>query len=106
MPLISELTEELREEVDSLTEKKSTHWPFKIKSKLGPGPRGGRNKQTDRWECTCGNYICMCKGTGGDNKGQKKEVRIGREYKKEYNSLYKAWVAKQKKGKKKSKKKG
>lgn len=106
MEMIGQLVEELREALDGaeLTEMKSDHWPYKVKKRLGPGPRGGKNKRADDWECTCGSYKCTCKGISPETKGQKKTVLIGKEYKKTYNAEYKAWAKKHKKKKKKGKK--
>lgn len=74
-------------EADELTEKGKAHWPYKRKSHLGPGPRKGENDQTDNWDCSCANYKCTCKGSGG----RERKVRIKRSYKKAYNKQYKAW---------------
>jgi len=73
-----------------LAEKSARHYPFKRKSKLGPGPRKGTLSQADKWDCTCNNYVCSCKGPDG-----KKTVRIDRAYKAAYNREYRAWKAKQ-----------
>jgi hypothetical protein len=78
-------------EADALLEKGKEHWPYKNKSKLGPGPRGGENSQTDGWNCKCANYKCACKGP----EGKKRTIVIDKGYKKAYNKEYKAWRAKQ-----------
>jgi hypothetical protein len=75
-------------EADELLEKGKQHWPYKSKSKLGPGPRGGTNAQTDDWNCSCSNYSCNCKGPDG----RKKRVVIDKGYKSAYNREYKSWI--------------
>jgi len=103
---ITQLTEELRELVElELVEKQSQHYPFKTKAKLGPGPRGGTNRRANKWQCTCGNYVCTCKGVGGETKGQTKQVVIGQGYKRDYNKEYKSWSKAKSKAKKKKPKK-
>lgn len=79
-----------------LTEKGKKHWPYKNKSSLGPGPRGGSNKQNDSWDCKCANYQCKCKNADGGSR----TVKIDKGYKSAYNAEYKAWRAKQGKKKK------
>jgi hypothetical protein len=68
------------------------HNPFKTRSKLGPGPRGGTNSKTNKWKCKCPTpYRCLCRA------GKvKKVIRIGKPYKKQYNVQYKKWRSKQK----------
>lgn len=77
-------------------EKKSSsggHNPFKTKSKLGPGPRGGQNSKTGKWKCSCKTpYKCLCRKKGGGTK----TIRIKRSYKKPYNSEYKKFRKSQK----------
>lgn len=81
----------LLDEAEELTEKGKKHWPYKRKSKLGPGPRGGTNKKTDNWNCNCSNYRCQCKGP----EGAKRTIVIDKAYKRAYNQEYKSWRAKQ-----------
>lgn len=63
------------------------HNPFKVKNKLGPGPRGGTNTKTNKWKCKCPTpYKCLCKA------GKvRKNITISRGYKKIYNRAYKQW---------------
>lgn len=62
------------------------HNPFKTKTKLGPGPRKGRNSQTSKWHCKCSNYKCSC--VAGKRH---KTIKIQRAWKKNYNAEFKAW---------------
>lgn len=101
------LTTELREALDTLSER-SSHWPFKRKAtlsksgakKFGPPPGGERSvKKQDDWVCKRkGKYVQLCKGPNG----QKKIVRIDPSYKAGYNAAYRA--AKAAKAAKKKKK--
>ncbi len=71
----------------------ASHNPFKTKKKLGQGPRGGENRQTNNWKCSCPTpYRCMCRGKGG----RKKTIKIKKPWKASYNHEYKAWRKKQK----------
>ena len=76
-----------------LQERSQRHYPFKRKAKLGPGPRKGTLKKANRWDCTCNNYVCSCKGAG-DMSGRTKRVDIDKGYKASYNAEYRAWRAK------------
>jgi hypothetical protein len=69
------------------------HWPFKRKAKLGPGPMKQRNARTDFWDCLCDEYVCTCKGEGGQNK----HFRIDPKVKARYNKIYRAWKKSQRK---------
>jgi len=80
------------ERVERLLAEASKHYPYKNKSKLGPGPRGGTNAKTGNWTCKCANYKCACKGP----EGKKKTVVIEKPYKKAYNKEFKAWRKAQK----------
>lgn len=87
-----------------LDEKRSAHYPFKNKPKLGPGP--GPNKRifskANKYKCTCKKYKCRCTITKGPNKGQKrKPFTIDKANKKKYNAKYRAWRAGKKKDAKK-----
>ena len=91
----SELQEEVKSLKESiarapLQEKQSDHWPYKNKSHLGPGPKGGEHEQADDWECVCSDYECDCEDK---LSGETKRVKIKKPYKKRYNALYKAWRA-------------
>jgi len=81
-----ERAEKLVERAEALLEK-TKFWPFKTKSKLGPGPRGGENQKADKWDCKCAGYNCVCK----NNEGQTKKVKINKSYKRQYNKEYKKW---------------
>jgi hypothetical protein len=103
MKPMKELVEELKVafedggDADQPLDEAAKHHPFKRKAKLGPGPRGGRNKKATRYKF--GNKSCkkyVCKGT--DKKtGSKVTVRIDPSYKREYNREYRQWRAKKKK---------
>lgn len=83
------LLEELRAmlvEGDSEKKKSSKHYPFKRKPELGPGPRGGNNKKSGQYKCSCGNYSCKCSGPNGPVK-----IKIDKGYKSAYNHAYKQW---------------
>lgn len=80
-------------EADSLpiVTEKTKHYPFKNKSHLGPGPRGGENDEEQVWNCKCSNYKCQCK----NKEGGSRVVNIDKGYKAAYNAEYKKWRAKQ-----------
>jgi hypothetical protein len=74
---------------------KSAHNPFRRlkKGPLGPGPRGSTTRpgrKRNYWKCRCSGYKCLCRGS----KGEEKEVRIDRAYKKSYNLIYRRYRAK------------
>jgi hypothetical protein len=86
----SEQTEAVKNLVTRvIAERSARHYPFKRKSKLGPGPRKSTLSKADQWDCSCNNYVCSCKG----NEGQKKRVTIDRAYKAAYNREYRAFLA-------------
>jgi len=69
------------------------NYPFKYKSKLGPGPRGRTNTKTGYWDCagkckTSGSgTTCKCKGKGGEVR----TIFTPAGYKKAYQKQYKKW---------------
>jgi hypothetical protein len=66
------------------------HNPFKYKSKLGPGPRGGKNSKSDEWTCKkSGKYSQICR----HSSGYKKRITIDPGYKSAYNKEYRSWRA-------------
>ncbi len=83
-------------DLGGLLSEAKAHYPFKRKSNLGPGPLKGKNKQTDHWDCDCskkgGFTVCKCDDLTGATKG--KIVKIPLSYKKWYNKIYRAWLAK------------
>ena len=89
---------------------KSQHHPFSNSSNLGKGPgtppvsvknpRGPRKHNKKKcWNCDCGPIYtkgCVCTGTGATKdcpQGQKKNVKIRRDYRDAYNKMYHAWRA-------------
>lgn len=81
---------------------KSSHYPFKRKSLLGPRtlhrlrppappPRKTRlHSRRNRWSCNkIAAYRQLCTGIAKDNKGQKLRIRIHQDYKKQYNKTFK-----------------
>lgn len=67
--------------------------PFKRSRRIGPGPRGGKNRETKKWECTwTAPYKQSCVFVGepdGVNRpGQRKKIVINKSYKKSYNREY------------------
>jgi hypothetical protein len=78
------------------------HFPFKRNANLGPGPRGHHHDETKCWKCKCGNIYsdgCNCVSSGsGENcpdKGTHKKISYDKGYKRDYNTQYHAWRAKQ-----------
>lgn len=70
----------------------SDHDPFKRKSRLGPGPRGGTLKKAGRWSCSGSGYQQTCVGIAADNRGQTIHIVIDPEYKAQYNRDYKRFI--------------
>lgn len=65
--------------------------PYKYKSKLGPGPRGGTNRKSGEWKCKkAGKYAQDCR----HSSGYIKRITIKPGYKSEYNREYRQWRAK------------
>jgi len=76
-----------------MIENPTEHWPFARLSQLGPGPLKRRFGRVDDWECTCGQYKCVCRGTSPDTRGRRKTIVTDPERKKRYNKMYREWVA-------------
>lgn len=89
--LLSEAKAKRRKPKGDAPSKTGSHNPFKRKTKLGPGPRGGRNKKTDTWVCWgTGPYAQKCYN---QRSGYTKNVNINRAWKAAYNAEYKVWRA-------------
>jgi hypothetical protein len=76
-----------------------SHAPFKVRRKIGPGPRKRApiTKAGD-WECekakaTKTHYVQVCVWQG-DGIRKPKRVKIKKSWKRGYNKLYRAWAKK------------
>jgi len=69
--------------------------PFKRKSTLDNGPRGGSRDKTGDWSCKCKDYVCKCIGPKGKKKTMKTKPDAKKAYNKDYKQHpeYKAWRA-------------
>ncbi len=67
---------------------RTLRYPFQHKRVLGPGPRGRKIKERRFWVCRCNNYVCSCRGAGG----QSKRFRFNPKVKAKYGHDYRVWA--------------
>lgn len=91
----SERVAALIEDLEDILLERSKHHPFKnCGGPLGIGPRGREGPpKRNVWVCKAKNYKVVCKGRG-PYRGRVKRFSIKRDYKKGYNSDYRAFLSK------------
>ena len=69
------------------------HWPFKERTRLGPGPLKQTLWEADDWACQGKKYQYRCVGISDATEGKTKRVKIDPVRKRVYNKLYRKWLA-------------